>query len=162
MSRPEVHRDWRLKGLLGVNVLMFMCVEFGAKKDGSVVFVVVVLVEESSRTNLFITCGVELDARLVVADAVVLLEGKVNLGVALLLVELELEIVTLLIDRVDAAADLLELIVDGDLEPELVPMEDLAELVLTEGLTEFVLTEDIALLEAHPFVFGVYNGPSGG
>jgi hypothetical protein len=139
---------------------MFMCVEFGAKKDGSVVFVVVVLVEESSRTSLFITCGVELDARLVVVDAVVLLEGKVNLGVALLLVELE--IVTLLIDRVDAAADLLELIVDGDLEPELVPMEDLAELVLTEGLTEFVLTEDIALLEAHPFVFGVYNGPSGG
>jgi hypothetical protein len=160
MSRPEVHRDWRLKGLLGVNVLMFMCVEFGAKKGGSVVFVVVVLVEESSRTSLFITCGVELDARLVVVDAVVLLEGKVNLGVALLLVELE--IVTLLIDRVDAAADLLELIVDGDLEPELVPMEDLAELVLTEGLTEFVLTEDIALLEAHPFVFGVYNGPSGG
>jgi hypothetical protein len=81
---------------------------------------------------------------------VVLLEGRVNLGVTLLRVELE--VVTLLKDNVDTAADLLELMVDDE-NPELVPTED---------LTELALTEDITLLEAHAFVFGVYNGPSGG
>jgi hypothetical protein len=151
MSRPEVQRDWRWKGLLGVKVLMFMCVEFEAKKGGIVVLVVL-LVEESSKVNFCITTGgVELDAEFVVVDAVVLLEGNVNLGVTLLRVELE--VVTLLKDNVDTAADLLELMVDNDLDPELVPTED---------LTELVLTEDITLLEAHAFVFGVYNGPSGG
>jgi hypothetical protein len=142
---------------------MFICVEFGAKNGGMVVSLVVVLVEESSRTNLFIAGGVEVDVGFVVVDVdVVLLEGNVNLGVALLLVELELEVAILLGDNVDTVADLLELMVDDDLDPELVPTEDLTELVLVEDLTELVLTGDIALLEAHAFVFGVYNGPSGG
>jgi hypothetical protein len=194
--------------LLGEKVLVFMDVEFGAKKGVDVVLVLVfvVLSEASSKKSLLITGETELDDGLVVVDVdVVLLEGKVNRGAELLRVELE-EIASLLVDdEVDAAADLLELTIDDEVEIAAVLLElasddevdiaaDLLELAIDDEIDNtvldllelatsdevdtvvnlleltivvdlgwvLVLAEDLAVLEAHAFVFGVYNGPSDG
>lgn len=92
-------------------------------------------------------------------------------------------------DEIDIAADLLELAIDDDLETvvnllelanddevevaagllelaisdEVDTVVNLLELAIVDDLGRvLVLTEDLAVLEAHAFVFGVYNGPSDG
>jgi hypothetical protein len=159
-----------------MEVLKFRFVEFEARKGGfveSVELVVVVVVEfgeRSSRDNLLISGVMELDGEVVVDVDIVLLDGKVNLGVSLLWVELEV-IDLVVFDRVDAVADLLELVVGDDSGRELEVVDllvddtnvDLLELVIVDDLgRELVLVKDLELLGAHAFVFGVYNGPSGG
>jgi hypothetical protein len=177
MSRPEVQRDWRWKGLLAVEVLKFRFVEFEARKGGvveSVELVVVVFVERSSRNNLLISGEVVLDEGFVVDVDIVLLDGKVNLGVSLLRVELEV-IDLVVVDNVDTAADLLELMIGDDSERELEAVDLLVvdeEVETTGGLLELVLVDDLGrelelvkdfeFLGTQAFVFGVYNGPSGG
>jgi hypothetical protein len=177
MSRPEVQRDWRWKGLLAVEVLKFRFVEFEARKGGvveSVELVVVVFVERSSRNNLLISGEVVLDEGFVVDVDIVLLDGKVNLGVSLLRMELEV-IDLVVVDNVDTAADLLELMIGDDSERELEAIDLLVvdeEVETTGGLLELVLVDDLGrelelvkdfeFLGTQAFVFGVYNGPSGG
>jgi hypothetical protein len=180
MSRPEVQRDWRWKGLLAVEVLKFRFVEFEARKGGvveSVELVVVVFVEfveRSSRNSLLISGEVVLDEGFVVDVDIVLLDGKVNLGVSLLRVELEV-IDLVVVDNVDTAADLLELMIGDDSERELEAVDLLVvdeEVETTGGLLELVLVDDLGrelelvkdfeFLGTQAFVFGVYNGPSGG
>jgi hypothetical protein len=180
MSRPEVQRDWRWKGLLAVEVLKFRFVEFEARKGGvveSVELVVVVFVEfveRSSRNNLLISGEVVLDEGFVVDVDIVLLDGKVNLGVSLLRMGLEV-IDLVVVDNVDTAADLLELMIGDDSERELEAIDLLVvdeEVETTGGLLELVLVDDLGrelelvkdfeFLGTQAFVFGVYNGPSGG
>lgn len=147
-----------------------MDVELAAKKAGSVVVSLVldvVLVNWSSKANFWLTAwAAELEDGFVVVDVdIVLLEGKVNFGVALLRVELEVVNLLVVDNEIDMVENLLEpevdtlLVMDDEIETvtnllELVPVDDLGR-----GL---VLTEDLAVLEAHAFVFGVYNGPCGG
>jgi hypothetical protein len=174
-----VQRDWRRKGLLAVEVLKFRFVEFEARKGGlveSVEFVVMVFVElaeRSSNVSLLTSGDVVLDEGFVAVVDTVLLEGKVNLGVGLLLIELE-DIALLVVNKVDTTVDLLELGIgdDSDLELEvsalLVVDEDVDSTNVLEMVTgddlgrELVLAKDFELLTAQAFVFGVYNGPSGG
>jgi hypothetical protein len=159
-----------------MEVLKFRFVEFEARKGGfveSVELVVAVFVEFAerlSRDNLLISGVMELDEEVVVDVDIVLLDGKVNLGVSLLWMELEV-IDLVVFDRVDAVADLLELVVGDDSGRELEIVDllvddtnvDLLELVIVDDLgRELVLVKDLELLGAHAFVFGVYNGPSGG
>lgn len=123
---------------------MFMDVEFAAEKGGSLevsLVLDVVLVERSSKVNFWLTAGVEV----VVVDVdVVLLEGKVNLGVMLLRVELEIVNLLVVADELSTVENLLELAIVDDLGRVL------------------VLAEDLAVREAHALVFGVYSGPCGG
>lgn len=131
---------------MGEKVLMFMDVELAAKKGGSVVVSLafdVVLVERSSRLNFWLIAGVEVVVVDVVED-IVLLEGKVNLGVMLLRVELDVVNLLVVDNDVDTVTNLLELAI----------VDDLGRVLL--------LTEGLAVLEAHAFVFGVYKGPCGG
>jgi hypothetical protein len=117
---------------------------------------------------------VVLDEGFVVDVDIVLLDGKVNLGVSLLRVELEV-IDLVVVDNVDTAADLLELMIGDDSERELEAVDLLVvdeEVETTGGLLELVLVDDLGrelelvkdfeFLGTQAFVFGVYNGPSGG
>lgn len=87
----------------------------------------------------------ELDDGFVVVDAdVVLLDGKLNRGVELLCVELDVADSLDEDKEEDVTADLLGLKVDNVLDRVL------------------VVVKDLAVPGAHAFVLGVYNGPSGG
>lgn len=109
--------------------------------------------------NLLTVGGeLELDGGLeVVDDDIVLLDGKLNRGVELLRVELEVDDL-LDEDKVEAVmADLLDTDKVEDVKG------DLLELNVDDVLLRVVeLVEDFAVLEAHAFVLGVYKGPSGG
>jgi hypothetical protein len=165
---------------LAVEVLEFRFVEFEAEKGGlveSVELVVVVFVEfveRSSRNNLLTPGVMVVDGEFVVDVDIVLLDGNVNLGVSLLRVELEV-IDLVVVDKVDAVADLLELVIDDDSERELEVVDLLVvdeEVIITADLLELLVVDDFGrelelvrdfeFLGAHAFVFGVYNGPSGG
>jgi hypothetical protein len=164
-------------------VLKFRFVEFEARKGGlveSVELVVVVVVvsvefvERLSRNNLLTPGVMVLDGEFVVDVDVVLLDGKVNLGVSLLRVVLEV-FDLVVVDNLDTAVDLLELVIGDDSGRELEVIDLLVvdeEVDTTGGLLELVLVDDLGrelelvkdfeLLGVHAFVFGVYNGPSGG
>lgn len=149
---------------------MFMDVELAAKKGASVVvsFVLdVVLVEKSSKVNFWLTAGTaELEDGLDVMDAgIVLLEGNVNLGVSLLRVELKVVNLLVVDDKIGMVDSLLEADVNALLvvDDEVDTVTNLLEMDIVDDLDRvLVLTEDLAVLEAHAFVFGVYNGPCGG
>jgi len=108
----------------------------------------------------------ELDEELVVVDAeIVLLEGNVNLGVSLLRVELKVVNLLVVDDEIGIVEDTLELEIDALLvvDDEVDTVTNLLEVDIVDDLDRvLVLTEDLAVLEAHAFVFGVYNGPCGG
>ena len=108
----------------------------------------------------------ELDEELVVVDAeIVLLEGNVNLGVSLLRVELKVVNLLVVDDETGIVEDTLKLEIDALLvvDDEVDTVTNLLEVDIVDDLDRvLVLTEDLAVLEAHAFVFGVYNGPCGG
>lgn len=103
------------------------------------------------------TCGEEVELEDEEADVyvdIVLLDGNVNRGVELLRVELDIALLDVK-EKADSDVALLDAEKDDD-DPALLVLKVLeADLVL-------VLLKDIAVLEAHAFVFGVYSGPSGG
>lgn len=101
---------------------------------------------------------VELDGGLkVVDDDIVLFDGKLNRGVELLRIELDVDD---LLDEEKVEEGNRDLL-DEDIEEEL--MADLLEVNVDDVLLrELELVKDFAVLEAHAFVLGVYSGPSGG
>lgn len=96
------------------------------------------------------TCGVEVELEDEEADVyvdIVLLDGNVNRGVELLRVELDIALLDVR-EKADSDVALLDTEEDDD---------DLALLVLKvlEADLVLVLLKEIAVLEAHAFVFGV-------
>ena len=96
------------------------------------------------------TCGEEVELEDEEADVyvdIVLLDGNVNRGVELLRVELDIALLDVK-EKADSDVALLDAEKDDD-DPALLVLKVLeADLVL-------VLLKDIAVLEAHAFVFGV-------
>lgn len=115
------------------------------------------VVSSASEVESWLTCGEEVELEDEEADVyvdIVLLDGNVNRGVELLRVELDIALLDVK-EKADSDVALLDTEEDDD---------DLTLLVLKvlEADLVLVLLKDIAVLEAHAFVFGVYSGPSGG
>ncbi|OBW65885.1 MAG: Dabb-domain-containing protein [Aureobasidium pullulans] len=115
------------------------------------------VLSSASEVESWLTCGGEVELEDEEADVyvdIVLLDGNVNRGVELLRVELDIALLDVK-EKADSDVALLDAEKDDD-DPALLVLKVLeADLVL-------VLLKDIAVLEAHAFVFGVYSGPSGG
>jgi len=174
--RLDVQEDWRWKGLLAraarLDVVMLeveLEEEGEERSDGSefeeeaeieeldglfegklLIVSFVEVLSSASEVESWLTCGGEVELEDEEADVyvdIVLLDGNVNRGVELLRVELDIALLDVK-EKADSDVALLDTEEDDD---------DLALLVLKvlEADLVLVLLKDIAVLEAHAFVFGV-------
>lgn len=124
--------------------------ELDGLSEGKLLIVSFVEVLSSSDVKDWLTCGEEVELEDEEADVyvdIVLLDGNVNRGVELLRVELDIALLDVK-ENADSDVALLDTEKDDDDSALLVLKVLRADLVL-------VLLKDIAVLDAHAFVFGV-------